>query len=74
VRNSLSSIPATFIRPSTGRDRLFPAFRVRRQVLAGERRLRRHQVRGGAFEDDAAAVVAGAGAQVDDPAVYAVTA
>jgi hypothetical protein len=36
-------------------------------VLADERGTRRHQVGRDAFEDDAAAVVAGAGAKVDDP-------
>ena len=40
---------------------------VRRQVLAGQRGPRRDEIGRGAFEDDAAAVVAGAGAQVDDP-------
>jgi hypothetical protein len=39
----------------------------RDQVLTGERGPRGHQVGWGALEHDAAAVVAGAGAQVNDP-------
>ena len=38
-----------------------------REVLAGERRFRGDQIRRRAFEDDASAVVTGAGAEVDDP-------
>ncbi|GMA87467.1 hypothetical protein GCM10025868_27170 [Angustibacter aerolatus] len=40
---------------------------VGREVLAGEGRAVGDQVGGGALEDDAAAVVPGAGAEVDDP-------
>jgi hypothetical protein len=40
---------------------------VGREVLARQRRPRRHQVGRCAFEHDPAAVVAGAGAEVDDP-------
>src|SRR5687767_10795460 len=40
---------------------------VCRQVLAGQGLLGLDQVLGGALEDDLAAVVAGAGAEVDDP-------
>ena len=41
--------------------------RVGREVLARERGARGDEVGGRALEDDAAAVVAGAGAEVDDP-------
>ena len=40
---------------------------VGRQVLAGQRRFRCHQVNGSALGDDPAAVMARAGAEVDDP-------
>src|SRR3954467_7250968 len=40
---------------------------VVREVLAGERRAAGDEVGGGALEDDPAAVLAGAGAEVDDP-------
>src|SRR5690348_12337298 len=40
---------------------------VGRETLAGERGAGGHEVEGGALEDDPAAVVAGAGAEVDDP-------
>src|SRR4051794_8095927 len=40
---------------------------VGREVLAGEGGAGRDEVGGGALEDDPAAVVAGAGAEVDDP-------
>src|SRR5918999_1612844 len=40
---------------------------VSREVLAGEGRSGGDEVGGGALEDDPAAVVAGAGAEVDDP-------
>src|SRR5688500_13540596 len=40
---------------------------VGREVLAGERGAGGDEVGGGALEDDPAAVVAGAGAEVDDP-------
>jgi hypothetical protein len=52
---------------SASRDSFRTAVDVGREVLARQRRPRRHQVGGGALEDDAAAIVAGAGAQVDDP-------
>ena len=47
-------------RPRSGAD-------VRREVLAGERGAGGDEVGGRALEDDPAAVVAGAGAEVDDP-------
>ena len=43
------------------------AVHERRQVLAGQRRPLRHQLRRRPLEHDPSAVVTGAGAQVDDP-------
>src|SRR5690606_10945656 len=40
---------------------------ILREVPAGQRRPGRDQVGGGALEDDVAAVVTGAGTEVDDP-------
>src|SRR5215468_9894339 len=57
--------------PGRARGRLVPrsAADVGREVLAGESGARGDEAGGCALEDDPAAVVAGAGAEVDDPVV-----